>query len=113
MKRYPRLTAHLICESKGWLTPISAGEAIADHANGIPHVSEWYTQNGNWTAAHLLAANRAALTLTFQYRRTHRCGQRDYRRARRLVESAVRHCEGLLNQSWQESETKASAATER
>jgi len=40
LRRYPRLVAHLICESLGYHSPRSAAGQIAAHINGKPYFSE-------------------------------------------------------------------------
>ncbi len=42
MKKYPRLTAHLICESLGYFSPRCAASAIYAHVNKKPYFCEWY-----------------------------------------------------------------------
>ena len=41
MKRYPRVTAHIISESLGYATPSTAARIGLDGMNGDPNYCEW------------------------------------------------------------------------
>lgn len=41
MKRYPRITAHIICCSLGYATPSVAAQILADAMNGHDNWCEW------------------------------------------------------------------------
>lgn len=41
-RRYPTLTAHVVCESLGYFTPACAARAIRDAVTGKPFFCEWY-----------------------------------------------------------------------
>jgi hypothetical protein len=43
LRRWPRVVAHLICESLGYFTPEAAAMAVARHLNGQPHHCEYYS----------------------------------------------------------------------
>ena len=43
LRKYPRITAHLICESLGYFTPLCAAGAIQAHLEGTPCYCEWYS----------------------------------------------------------------------
>ena len=42
LRRYPRLCAHMICESLGYLSPRAAAVALANHRNGRETGSELF-----------------------------------------------------------------------
>ena len=42
MARYPILTAHLICESLGYFSPVAAANAILAHIEHKSFACEWY-----------------------------------------------------------------------
>lgn len=43
LHRYPRLIAHLICESLGYFTPLSAANAVAFYKAKKPFCCEWFS----------------------------------------------------------------------
>lgn len=42
LQRFPRLVAHLICESLGYFTPLSAANALLHYRENQPFWCEWY-----------------------------------------------------------------------
>jgi len=42
LRRYPRVCAHLVCDSLGYYSPDSAAYALRDIALGRPAYSEWF-----------------------------------------------------------------------
>ena len=41
LQRYPRICAHIICESLGYATPSTAGSILLAVINKEPHYCEW------------------------------------------------------------------------
>lgn len=42
LKRYPRIIAHMICESLGYFTVLSAANALLAYIEKKPYYCEWY-----------------------------------------------------------------------
>lgn len=89
LSRYPRLVAHLICESLGYFTPHAAANAIKHHALGRPFPCEWYLHMAGEDGASLLQVGREVLARAFRHRHHHRGFMADYSRARALVQAAL------------------------
>lgn len=89
LSRYPRLAAHLICESLGYFTPHAAANAIKHHALGRPFACEWYVHMAGWGRDALVAVNRETVAAAFRHRGRHQGFMADYRRARELVRQAL------------------------
>jgi hypothetical protein len=100
LRRYPRLVAHLICESLGYFTPGAAANAIRAYREGETFPCEWYVhmaQGFDW--AKLLEVGKKVIGRAFQYRRLHRGYMADYRLARKLVEAELQG-HGPIFASW-------------
>ena len=89
LSRYPRLAAHLICESLGYFTPHAAANAIKHHALSRPFACEWYVHMAGWGRDALVAVNRETVAAAFRHRGRHQGFMADYRRARELVRQAL------------------------
>lgn len=101
LDRFPRLVAHMICESLGYFTPLAAANAIVHHHEGQPFWCEWYMHmagqgfaktgrrptEGEVDAA-LLEIGRDVIRSAFRLRRTHRGFMAEYYQARVIVERA-------------------------
>ena len=72
IKRYPLLTAHLICESLGYFSPNAAAAAIAAHREQRPFPCEWYTHTAGHQEEALLECGRRKIANAFRNRRMHR-----------------------------------------
>jgi hypothetical protein len=95
--RYPRLVAHLICESLGYFTPAAAALALVRHRLGEPHFCEWYNRLSSLPARagssgaevsyaeRLRLINREVIAAAFRRRHDHGGATGDYRRAREIV----------------------------
>lgn len=84
LNRYPRLTAHLVCESLGYFSPMSAARAILDHIQNRTNACEWYldmARNGRT----LLQVNTDTIARAAKRRRFHQGYMAHYPTARRLV----------------------------
>ena len=102
LKRYPRLTAHLVCQSLGYFSPLSAARAILDHATQTSNACEWYIHMAG-NGRSLLQVNRDTIAQAFRSRRSHRGYMADYPTARRLVETYSQPTKAPHNQpggSW-------------
>lgn len=55
MARWPRMVAHIICESLGYYSPDSAAYALRDMTTGRPAYSEWFMDMASKTIVRLEA----------------------------------------------------------
>jgi hypothetical protein len=96
MAKYPRLTAHMICESLGYFTPRAAGQAIAHYKAKKPYFCEWYTfmadrRVGNGDGSNfyneeaVLETGHNVISQTFRLRHRHKGYMADINRAKELV----------------------------
>lgn len=87
MQRFPRLVAHMICDSLGYHTPNGAAGALRDYLWGLPNACEWYCHMARGSSTEgLLEVGREAVMRAFQQRRGHTGMMAEYRQARALVE---------------------------
>jgi hypothetical protein len=82
LKRYPRLTAHLICESLGYATPTLAAGIILAAIKGQPHYCEWIYSCYN-------TQPRPAIQSAIHNRHHHRGYMAHYPHALQLVQHAI------------------------
>ena len=100
MRRYPRLTAHLICESLGYFTPKSAANAILQHRQGREFGCEWYSHMASGDRS-LLQVGADTLQAAFRRRRNHRGYMAEYARARTMVQMELAGDPGPTFSSWE------------
>ena len=101
MARYPRLTAHLVCESLGYFTPTTAALAIRDHQIGRENHCEWYSHMTRY-GGNILEIGAQTIGQAFRRRQTHRGYLAHYPRAQALVEHELRNRgETRAFSSWQ------------
>lgn len=93
MKRYPRITAHVIAESLGYATPSRAARILKDAREGRENHCEWiyscYDKNP-------LRAVRDSI----KRRHHHKGFMAEYRQAYALVKRAIETGEEPLLASW-------------
>ena len=104
MKRYPRITAHLIAESLGYFTPRTAAMAIIKAKNNGPYFCEWYTDCARrygdmWDAENVKRVTKEILAQAIKLRHVHKGYMSDYKQARKIVDEAIRGNEPTLA-SW-------------
>ena len=101
LDRWPRLTAHLICESLGYFTPEGAAHAILSYKRGKPYCCEWYIHMAQgFNREKLLEVGRKTIERAFRGRRHHYGYMAHYPQARALVEQVRAGGEGPLFASW-------------
>ena len=101
LNRWPRLTAHLICESLGYFTPEAAAHALLDYKHGRPDWCEWYVHMAQgFDTEKLLEVGRKVVERALRSRHHHRGYMAHYPQARALVEHVRRGGEGPLFASW-------------
>ena len=88
MRRYPLLTAHLICESLGYFTPRAAANAIQSHKKGRSHACEWYLSMIR-PGHSLKDIGASTLSRAFKYRRNHRGFMAEFNRALLMVQAEL------------------------
>lgn len=93
MRRYPRLTAHVICASLGYCTPSSAAAIVRDVKYGRLNYCEWIyaCYNGD---------PRGAVQLAIRARHGHKGFMASYAQARALVNAAIEHNQEPMFASW-------------
>lgn len=93
MKRYPRVTAHVIAESLGYATPSCAARILKDAREGRKNYCEWiyscYDRNPH-----------RAVQDSIRNRHYHEGFITDYKRAHALVKQAINDVTEPLLGSW-------------
>lgn len=79
IKRYPRIVAHIICESLGYATPTKAARILIDAHNRNENWCEWIYSC--WNRNPLPAVQNA-----IRCRHNHKGFMADYKFARAIVE---------------------------
>lgn len=101
LDRWPRLTAHLICDSLGYFTPEGAACALLAHKRGHGHFCEWYIHMAQgFNEKRVLEVGRKTLLRAFQGRHHHYGYMAHYPQARALVEEVRRGGKGPIFASW-------------
>jgi hypothetical protein len=91
LQRYPRLIAHMICESLGYFSPLVAANALAHHINGTSFPCEWYSHichrqgKGLFHDEALVEIGREVVQNSFQRRHRHKGPMAEYQQALALV----------------------------
>lgn len=83
--KYPRLVAHLMCESLGYFCPLSAANAIAAYINNETFACEWYVHMAGGSREALLEVNKRTIKRAFENRHRHKGYMADMNYARQLV----------------------------
>lgn len=107
LRRWPRLVAHMICESLGYFTPKAAANAILSYKLGQPFYCEWYfdtaLKRGAKTEEELereiLKIGKEVIIQAFRNRHLHEGPMSDYKLALRIVEKSLKGIDPLLA-SW-------------
>lgn len=92
VRRFPRLTGHLICESLGYFTVRSAGAAIVAYLSDEPFGCEWYSHisqcqgTGMFDNEAFLSINRQVVSSAIRRRHEHRGYMTEYAHAKSLVD---------------------------
>jgi hypothetical protein len=99
LRRYPRLVAHLVCESLGYFSPDAAANAIIHAKRWEPFACEWYMYMAGADRS-LVEIGRQTLERAVRGRHGHRGYMAEYRHALALVHWRVRTGRGPLLASW-------------
>lgn len=84
IRRWPRITAHMIAESLGYATPISAASIVLNGANNHGDYCEWI-----YSCYKTIARN--ALIDCIKRRKHHKGYMAEYRQAKALVANHIKH----------------------
>jgi hypothetical protein len=93
--RYPRVIAHLICESLGYFSPMSAANAVVMHKLGNPFACEWYSHMCHcrtkqyFNDEELVKIGKEVLGRAIRYRKNHAGYMAEYDLAISLVRREV------------------------
>jgi len=90
MAKYPRLTAHLICQSLGYFTPSAAARAIQAHKLHQPYHCEWYMGIASYSGKDIKEVNAETLNRAFKHRHYHKGFMSSYEVAKRLVDETLK-----------------------
>lgn len=93
LRRYPRLCAHIIAESLGYATPLTAARILQDAAEGRENYCEWIF-------ACYQADPAKAVRAAIQRRAHHRGYMASYEQALALVRHQLDTGEGPTLASW-------------
>ena len=93
IKKYPRLVAHMICQSLGYFSPKSTAGALAACINKKPYYCEWYChmaqfRNDERNLFHedsVMAVTRDVPDWAFRNRHTHKEYMAEYQHAKAIV----------------------------
>ena len=99
MRRWPILTAHMICESLGYFSPHAAAQALLDHHKGRASFSEWYMSRAG-RGVTMLDVGRNTIRNAIRGRHHHHGYMADYQRARALVAATLERGAITIFGSW-------------
>lgn len=91
LKKYPLLVAHMMCESLGYFSPLSAANALAAYANNETFACEWYSHmcmcrgKDLFDNKELLKVGREVVELALINRHRHKGYMSDFDYAKKLV----------------------------
>ena len=99
LRRYPRLTAHLVCESLGYLTPLAAANAILSHIQAQEFACEWYLDMARHGHS-LTRVNENIISMAFRHRHFHTGFMADHRSALAMVEKELNGGQPATLMAW-------------
>ena len=89
-RRYPRLVAHMVCDSLGYFTPGAAAQALKAYKENVPNCCEWYVHMARgFNDDKLLDVGKHVVQRAFESRHHHRGYMAHYPMARKLVEEEL------------------------
>lgn len=90
LRRYPRIIAHLICQSLGYFTPLSAANAVSHFLDGSAFFCEWYCHMaGGFDQESVVQAGGYALRAAIRRRHSHKGCMAEYKHALALVKAEI------------------------
>ena len=99
LRRYPQLTAHLMCESLGYLTPGAAANAILSHIQKQEFACEWYLDMTRKDRS-LVQVNENIISMAFRHRHFHTGFMADHRSALVMVERESNGSPPMVLMAW-------------
>ena len=99
LRRYPILTAHLVCHFLSYFSPPAAARAILDHIKGRTNACEWYRHMAS-NGQNLKEINREAIAQALRHRHTHKGYMAHYQIAKTLVHRHPDHQETTPLMAW-------------
>jgi hypothetical protein len=95
IRRWPRLVAHMVAESLGYFTVLSAANALAFHKAGKSFACEWYSHmcscrgKGFFDEATLLDVGQKVVLSAIRNRHLHRGYMASYKQAMAQVQAEL------------------------
>lgn len=93
LQKYPRVIAHMICESLGYFTPRSAASALAAYGQKRAYFCEWYSHCASFMQVParegVMEVNASVVQHAFRNRARHSGYMSSYAEALRLVRRAA------------------------
>lgn len=100
LRRWPRLTAHLVAESLGYFTPRDAAAAVLAYKYRRPFNCEWYFHIQRYSpGATLEDIGEAVIEKSIRRRHHHNGFMNNYRVAKAIVNESIMGKEPVLA-SW-------------
>lgn len=100
LRRYPRLVAHMVCDSLGYFTPAAAANALRAYMQKQPCYCEWYVHMaGGFNEQKVLEVGRKVVERAFRSRHHHYGYMAHYPQARQLVQEELQG-HGPIFASW-------------
>ena len=93
LRKYPRICAHIICESLGYACPSTAACILRDAMYNRPNYCEWIATCYRGNARH-------CVDRSVQYRHTHSGYMAEYKLALAIVMRALRTGKEPMLASW-------------
>ena len=95
MCKWPRLTAHMICQSLGYFSPKAAANAILFYKQGRPFWCEWYCHMAQFRQGEdrnkiLKEIGKETIQRSYEYRHNHKGYMSEYRLAIALVKECIK-----------------------
>ena len=113
LKKFPRLVAHLICESLGYFTPLAAANALSYHKANEPFFCEWFSHVAQFVnnkeqrelmfdRAAVLRVQKRIIGDAFRNRHTHNSYMSEHKQALALVVAELKSkgCTSQMLASW-------------
>ena len=90
LKRYPRLSAHIICQSLGYFTPKGASNVIYAYKNDVPYSCEYISHiSGGFDREEMKKATKFVIRDAIKKRHLHKGFMEDYNTAKALVGEVI------------------------
>jgi hypothetical protein len=112
LKKFPALVAHLICESLGYFTPMSAANALSFYKAREPFCCEWFSHMAQFDPYNrtknlfdhpsVMRVQKRAISLAFKNRHHHHGYMSEYKQAKSIVAAELKDkgCTSSMLASW-------------